>query len=82
MWIQHLPEDQVPSCGAGLGFLLQEFPVAEVIRKVLTGSGECHAVNWSFLTLAMPTWVLIAAGALGALGVYANFLTNLVARRR
>ena len=82
VWIQHLPEDQVPSCGAGLGFLLQEFPVAEVIRKVLTGSGECHAVNWSFLTLAMPTWVLIAAGALGALGVYANFLTNLVARRR
>ena len=78
VWIQHLPEDQVPSCGAGLGFMLQEFPVADVIRKVLTGSGECHQVNWSFLTLAMPTWVLIAASVLGALGVYANF----VARRR
>jgi protein dithiol:quinone oxidoreductase len=74
VWIQHLPEDQVPSCGAGLGFMLQEFPVADVIRKVLTGSGECHQVNWTFLTLAMPTWVLIAAGALGALGVYANFM--------
>ena len=78
VWIQHLPEDQVPSCGAGLGFMLQEFPVADVIRKVLTGSGECHQVNWTFLTLAMPTWVLIAAGALGALGLYANF----IARRR
>jgi disulfide bond formation protein DsbB len=78
VWIQHLPEDQVPSCGAGLGFMLQEFPVAQVVRKVLTGSGECHQVNWTFLTLAMPTWVLIAAGLLGALGVYANF----VARRR
>jgi disulfide bond formation protein DsbB len=73
VWIQHLPEDQVPSCGAGLGFMLEEFPVADVIRKVLTGSGECHQVNWTFLTLAMPTWVLIAAGALGALGLYANF---------
>jgi protein dithiol:quinone oxidoreductase len=76
VWIQHLPEDQVPSCGAGLGFMLQEFPLADVIRKVLTGSGECHQVNWTFLTLAMPTWVLIAAGALGALGVYANFVTR------
>jgi disulfide bond formation protein DsbB len=74
VWIQHLPEDQVPSCGAGLGFMLQEFPVADVIRKVLTGSGECHQVNWTFLTLAMPTWVLIAAATLGALGVYANFV--------
>ena len=73
VWIQHLPEDAVPACGAGLKFLLEEFPVAEVIRKVLSGSGECHQVNWSFLSLAMPTWVLLVAGALGALGVYANF---------
>ena len=78
VWIQHLPEDAVPSCGAGLGFMLEEFPVAEVIRKVLTGSGECHQVNWTFLGLAMPTWVLLAAAALGTLGAFAN----LVARRR
>ncbi|MGH8253431.1 MAG: disulfide bond formation protein B [Steroidobacteraceae bacterium] len=73
VWIQHLPADAVPSCGAGLNFLLEDFPLAEVIRKVLTGSGECHEVNWTFLGLAMPTWVLLSAGALGVLGVYANF---------
>jgi protein dithiol:quinone oxidoreductase len=72
VWIQHLPEGQVPSCGAGLNFLLSEFPISEVIRKVLTGSGECHQVNWVFLGLAMPTWVLLAAAGLGALGAYAN----------
>ena len=73
VWIQHLPEDQVPSCGPGLKYLLEEFPVSNVIRKVLTGSGECHQVNWTFLTLSMPTWVLLVAAALGALGIYANF---------
>ena len=73
VWIQHLPEDAVPACGAGLKFLLEEFPLAEVVRKVLSGSGECHRVNWSFLSLAMPTWVLLVAGGLGALGLYANF---------
>ena len=72
VWIQHLPEDAVPSCGAGLSFLLEEFPVADVIRKVLTGSGECHQVNWVFLGLSMPTWVLLAAAALGTLGAWAN----------
>jgi disulfide bond formation protein DsbB len=74
VWIQHLPEGAVPLCGAGLDFLLQEFPLGEVIRKVLTGSGECHLVNWTFLGLSMPTWVLLAAAALGALAVYANFI--------
>jgi protein dithiol:quinone oxidoreductase len=73
VWIQHLPADAVPACGAGLKFLLEEFPLAEVIRKVLTGSGECHEVNWTFLTLSMPAWVLIAAAGLGSLGLYANF---------
>jgi disulfide bond formation protein DsbB len=75
VWIQHLPADAVPACGATLNYMLDVFPLTEVIRKVLTGSGECHAVNWTFLTLAMPTWVLIAAAGLGALGVYANWLT-------
>jgi disulfide bond formation protein DsbB len=78
VWIQHLPEDAVPSCGAGLKYLLEEFPLADVIRKVLSGSGDCHQVNWTFLSMAMPTWVLLAAAALGALGLYANFS----ARRR
>jgi disulfide bond formation protein DsbB len=73
VWIQHLPEGAVPACGAGLKFLLEEFPLAEVVRKVLSGSGECHQVNWTFLSLAMPTWVLLVSGALGALGLYANW---------
>jgi protein dithiol:quinone oxidoreductase len=72
VWIQHLPEGAVPACGAGLKFLLEEFPLAEVVRKVLSGSGECHAVNWTFLSLAMPTWVLLVSAALGLLGLYAN----------
>ena len=78
VWIQHLPEGAVPVCGATLNYMLDVFPLSDVIRKVLTGSGECHAVSWSFLGLAMPTWVLIAAAGLGSLGLYANFS----ARRR
>jgi disulfide bond formation protein DsbB len=73
VWIQHLPEGAVPACGAGLKFLLEEFPLAEVVRKVLSGSGECHEVNWTFLSLAMPTWVLLASAALGTFGLYVNF---------
>ena len=78
VWIQHLPEDAVPACGAGLDFLLKEFPLTAVIRKVLTGSGECHQVNWTFLNLAMPTWVMLASAMLGSLGLF----TNCIERRR
>ena len=69
IYIQHLPEGAVPSCGAGLAYLFDVFPVVDVIRKVLTGSGECAKITWTFLSLSMPTWVLLASAALGAWGV-------------
>jgi disulfide bond formation protein DsbB len=46
--------------------------VADVLRKVLTGSGECARITWRFLGLSMPGWVLIWALALGWLGIVAN----------
>lgn len=72
LYVQSLPPGTIPACGAPLDVLLQFTPVTEVIRKVLTGSGECSQVNWKFLGLAMPAWVLICALALGALGVFTN----------
>ena len=72
LYVQNLPEGAVPSCGAPLGMLFRFSPWLDVIKKVLTGSGECHVVNWQFLGLAMPAWVLIWAVALGVWGVLAN----------
>jgi disulfide bond formation protein DsbB len=72
VYIQHLPPDKVPSCGASLEFMMQIFSLSQVIQKVLTGDGECAKVNWRFLTLAMPTWVLISALALIAWALWNN----------
>jgi len=72
LYVQSLPPGSLPSCGAPLAVLLKYTPLWQVIRKVLTGSGECGEVNWRFLGLAMPAWVLIWAFILGGLGVTAN----------
>lgn len=72
VYIQSLPPGTVPACGAPLDAMLQMFSVGEVIRKVLTGGGECANIDWRFLGLAMPAWVLIWAVTLGFVGVVAN----------
>jgi disulfide bond formation protein DsbB len=72
LYIQSLPEGAVPSCGAPLGMMFKFSPWLDVVKKVLTGSGECHEVSWSFLGLAMPAWVLIVALGLGVAGVLVN----------
>ncbi|HEV7715979.1 MAG TPA: disulfide bond formation protein B [Steroidobacteraceae bacterium] len=72
LYVQSLPPGAVASCGAPLGMMFKFSPWLEVIKKVLTGSGECQVVNWVFLGLAMPAWVLICTLALGVWGVLVN----------
>lgn len=71
--LQHLPPDQVPSCGPGLEYMMEVMPVTGVIRRVMTGSGECANVDWSFLGLSMPTWSLLWFLGLAVLVGYAAF---------
>ncbi len=72
LYVQSLPPGAIPSCGAPLSVLWKFTPTFELIRKVLSGSGECSQINWKFLGLAMPAWVLICAGLLGWMGIGAN----------
>jgi disulfide bond formation protein DsbB len=71
--IQNLPPDKVPACGPGLSYMFDAFPVLDALKMVFTGSGECAVVNWTFLGLSMPAWVLIWFVLLGALSVASNW---------
>lgn len=70
--LQHLPAEEVPACGPGLDYMLENFPLGDVFSMVLKGSGECADVVWSFLGLSMPAWVLICILGLGVAGVVNN----------
>lgn len=59
VWLQSLPPDQVPDCGPGLNYMLETMPFASALNKVLQGSGECAAVDWTFLGFSMPFWSLV-----------------------
>jgi protein dithiol:quinone oxidoreductase len=80
IWIQHQPEGSVAACGATLSYMLDILPLSAVIRKVLTGSGECARVSWRFLGLSMPAWVLIAAVVLALWAIYINLSPRRVSR--
>ena len=70
--LQNLPPDEVPSCGPGLGYILESIPLKDMLGVVFKGSGQCAEISWRFLSLTMPTWVLIALLVLGLFGVWNN----------
>ena len=72
-WLQGLPADQVPSCGPSLEYMIDAFPIMEVITVLLRGNGNCAEVSWSFVGLTMPGWLMIffAGFALASIvGIY------------
>jgi disulfide bond formation protein DsbB len=72
VWIQMQPAGTVAPCGADLQFMLDIFPLTDVILKVFRAGGECAKVDWTLLGLSMPAWVLAFAVALTAAGVWIN----------
>jgi len=73
VWIQMQPPGSVPGCGADLAFMLDVLPVMQVIIKVFKAGGECAKVDFSFLGVSMPGWVLVFAIVVGAVGVWGNW---------
>lgn len=58
VWLQHLPPDQVPQCGPDLYFMMENFPLSRTLRTLISGTGECAAVDWTFLGLSIAEWSL------------------------
>lgn len=71
VWLQHLPPDQVPSCGPGLNYWVDTLPIAQVIAQVFKGSGECAAIDWTFLGFSIPELSLAFFGVLAAMIIWA-----------
>ncbi len=70
--MQSLPPEEVPTCGPGLDYILQNNSFGEALSIVFAGSGSCADVVWQFLGLSMPAWVIICLVAVGGLGLFAS----------
>jgi disulfide bond formation protein DsbB len=72
VWLQNLPPDEIPSCGPGFDYIIDSFPLADALKLIFSGSGECASIDWQFLGLSMPAWVVIAVLLTGIFGVWNN----------
>ena len=76
VWLQGLPEDEVPLCGPPLEYIIDVFPFADVLNALFMGDGNCAEIPWQFLGLSMAGWSLIFFIAIVALSLFALLRTN------
>ena len=73
VWLQYLPEDQVPACGPSLEYMLDTLPFSETLSLVLMGDGNCAETQWTFLGMSIPEQTLALFAVTTAICLWQTF---------
>ncbi|MGB7816575.1 MAG: disulfide bond formation protein B [Methylotenera sp.] len=69
-WIQAHRESMIADCGVGFDYMFENFPLKKALTLVFRGTGDCAAIDWTFLGLTLPQLGLIAFIGFGVYAVY------------
>jgi disulfide bond formation protein DsbB len=78
-WLQWYPPE-VASCGRDIYGMIETFPLKRAIPMIFKGSGDCTAIDWTFLGGSIANWSFICFVALGL--VLLGVLVRTAARSR
>ena len=76
-YLQANKESMIADCGVGFDYMFENFPLEKALKLVFRGTGDCAAIDWTFLGLTLPQLGLIA---FSAFAMYAVYLWNLSAK--
>ena len=57
-WLQWYPPE-IASCGRDLYGMIETFPLKRAIPMIFKGSGDCTAIDWTFLGGSIANWSFI-----------------------
>jgi disulfide bond formation protein DsbB len=73
--LQRFPKPELAAnCGADLDFLLGNFPLAQALPKIFSGTGDCAKVEWSLFGLSIAEWAFVWFAILLATALWVAFL--------
>jgi protein dithiol:quinone oxidoreductase len=67
-WLQWNPPE-ILSCGRDFYGMIESFPLKRAIPMIFKGSGDCSAVDWTFLGLSIANWSFLCFSGFAVLAV-------------
>lgn len=60
---------EIASCGRDFYGMIETFPLKRAIPMIFKGSGDCSAVDWTFLGGSIANWSFVCFAAIGLLAL-------------
>ncbi len=59
-WLQVHKDEMLVDCGVGFDYMFENFPLQKALTLVFKGTGDCAAIDWTFLGFSIPQLALIS----------------------
>ncbi len=69
-YLQANKESMIADCGVGFDYMFENFPLEKAFKLLFRGTGDCAAIDWTFLGLTLPQLALISFAAFAAYAIY------------
>ncbi len=60
----------IADCGVGFDYMFENFPLKKMFTLIFKGTGDCAAIDWTFLGLSLPQLALITFVVFAAYAVW------------
>ena len=69
-YLQANKESMIADCGVGFDYMFENFPLEKMFKLIFKGTGDCAAIDWTFLGLTLPQLALISFVTFGAYAIW------------
>ena len=69
-WLQAHKGEIIADCGVGFDYMFDNFPLEKMFKLIFRGTGDCAAIDWTFLGLTLPQLALISFIGFAAYAIY------------
>lgn len=71
-WLQWNPPE-FATCGRDFYGMIENYPISRSLPMIFRGSGDCTAIDWTFLGLSIANWSFLAFAAFSIVLLLALF---------
>jgi protein dithiol:quinone oxidoreductase len=75
-YLQANKESMIADCGVGFDYMFENFPLQKAFKLIFRGTGDCAAIDWTFLGLTLPQMGLISFVGFVLYAIYLIKLNN------
>lgn len=69
-YLQANKESMIADCGVGFDYMFENFPLQKAFKLLFRGTGDCAAIDWTFLGLTLPQLALISFLGFGLFAIW------------